>query len=1046
MSDNFTVSNGLWETGSNWSGGAPNAGSVVSLSSSVQSITLSSGATDYSQIVLATGAHTLGTSNTFDILGTLYENEGGPTFSITDYTLELGTAGFVTIEGALTLTGDTVIDAGTLIGSSGTITNSQVTIDTGATLVGIGTLSGATVISYGSFDNSTGEFFVINGSSLTLAQGDASRFDDVTVNGSASSVSTIALTGNATLFVQNNLDVNSGGELISGPSSAVTVDNINVAGEVVLGGKVTSAGNIVGEGGGTISIASGAQVTTNDLTLSKTDTLIVGGTLTTQGFTAGPNDTVVSGGDLTLNQNSGSLGTITVAGGTINTGVSNPSGTINFTGTAGGEVNLSSAGSNVTGITISSFSSNDALVVSTSSSLTTGETLTTKLVGTTLEVMSGTTTLATVDNVTAATGSTIYMTGTVNSTEAIVQSSQSTYSSGSASLGTSGTLSVVTNTSAITLTGATTTLSVYDSLAGSGTFSITNGATLALDNSSGNDSGQTIVFGTLGTSSTPNTLLINDNTTGFGGAITSFGTGDAIELGASVLPTLTSGESVHLSYSGGVLSVAELNGASTVGSTLLTLSGTGLSTASFAALDSTSGLIIETASELNGQTDTFSLTSGTTGAFENPANYTGGTAPGDTLYTGETAAIASGTASVTGTGVTDNGFITVSSGFIDTGSLTGTGSLSVASAASATLTGNTTLGSITDSGTLVLAGTDAVAISVASGGHITLSGSFSDTSTITGAGSLTVAAGVSATLASGSNLAAIADSGTLTATGPLGGTVNMEGNAAHSVLKLAPSTSLVTTAITSFGTGDTIGLAANASFATGTVGLSYNATNDQLVLTDSLTGATDTLQVTLAGGDSASWLQVTDTSGALSLTLCFCAGTAIATPLGAAAVETLNPGDLVMTANGAKPVRWIGQNHVHTRFADPLRNLPIRIAAGALGAGLPQRDLLLSPDHALFLDGVLVQAAALAGLPGITRETVMPETFTYYHVELATHELLFAEGALAESFVDNIDRMHFHNWDARETPEEPIMELPYPRAQSARQLPRALRARFAAAA
>ena len=174
--------------------------------------------------------------------------------------------------------------------------------------------------------------------------------------------------------------------------------------------------------------------------------------------------------------------------------------------------------------------------------------------------------------------------------------------------------------------------------------------------------------------------------------------------------------------------------------------------------------------------------------------------------------------------------------------------------------------------------------------------------------------------------------------------------------------------------------------------------------------------------------------------LCFYPGTAIATPAGEVAVEALRVGDLVLTSNGPKPVRWIGESHVSTRFADPLRCLPIRITAGALGGGLPQRDLLVSPDHALFLKDVLVQAAALVGQPGRSRERNVPESFTYYHVELASHELLYAEGAPVESFVDNVDRMHFSNWDERTAPVEPIQEMPYPRVKSFRQLPSTLRA------
>jgi len=175
---------------------------------------------------------------------------------------------------------------------------------------------------------------------------------------------------------------------------------------------------------------------------------------------------------------------------------------------------------------------------------------------------------------------------------------------------------------------------------------------------------------------------------------------------------------------------------------------------------------------------------------------------------------------------------------------------------------------------------------------------------------------------------------------------------------------------------------------------------------------------------------------------CFMAGTRIATPSGELAVEDLQAGSMVRTANGDKAVHWIGQSHIHLRFADLLRNLPVRIEAGALGDGLPLRDLLLSPNHALHLQGLLVHAGALVGLPGISREMNAPERFTYYHIELASHELLYAEGALAESFLDNLNDIHFHNWDSRTAPTEMMPEMDMPRVKSARQLPSSLRKHF----
>ena len=117
-----------------------------------------------------------------------------------------------------------------------------------------------------------------------------------------------------------------------------------------------------------------------------------------------------------------------------------------------------------------------------------------------------------------------------------------------------------------------------------------------------------------------------------------------------------------------------------------------------------------------------------------------------------------------------------------------------------------------------------------------------------------------------------------------------------------------------------------------------------------------------------------------------------------------------MTSDGrSMPVSWIGRQSVSRVFADPLRVLPIRIKAEALGEGIPARDLLVSPDHALLIDDVLVQAGALVNGISIVRETQVPMEYTYYHVELDDHSLVLAENTPAETFVDNVDRLAFDN-------------------------------------
>jgi len=189
-------------------------------------------------------------------------------------------------------------------------------------------------------------------------------------------------------------------------------------------------------------------------------------------------------------------------------------------------------------------------------------------------------------------------------------------------------------------------------------------------------------------------------------------------------------------------------------------------------------------------------------------------------------------------------------------------------------------------------------------------------------------------------------------------------------------------------------------------------------------------------------------NGAVSLSqvLCFCAGTLIATPDGHVTVEDLKAGDLVLTASGqAKQVRWLGRSDISATFADPLKFAPVRIKAGALGENLPVRDLFVSPAHAIFVGGLLIQAAALVNGVTIVRDRITAD-FSYYHVELETHELLLSEGLATESFVDNVSRMAFSNWAERTAPETPIAELPYPRAKSARQVPAWLRLRVSASA
>ncbi|WP_425332542.1 Hint domain-containing protein [Candidatus Rhodoblastus alkanivorans] len=103
-------------------------------------------------------------------------------------------------------------------------------------------------------------------------------------------------------------------------------------------------------------------------------------------------------------------------------------------------------------------------------------------------------------------------------------------------------------------------------------------------------------------------------------------------------------------------------------------------------------------------------------------------------------------------------------------------------------------------------------------------------------------------------------------------------------------------------------------------------------------------------------------------------------------------------------MNWLGKQTVSPAFADPIRGLSIRVKAGALGETTPSRDLLLSHERALLIDGVLNNAGALGNGTSIGRDVNLPRAFVHYHTEIDDHSLIFAENAPAETFIDNIDR------------------------------------------
>jgi hypothetical protein len=144
---------------------------------------------------------------------------------------------------------------------------------------------------------------------------------------------------------------------------------------------------------------------------------------------------------------------------------------------------------------------------------------------------------------------------------------------------------------------------------------------------------------------------------------------------------------------------------------------------------------------------------------------------------------------------------------------------------------------------------------------------------------------------------------------------------------------------------------------------------------------------------------------------CFLRGTLIRTAVGQVPVEHLAPGDRIVVAEGGDvPAIWIGHRRVDaTRHPDRSAVWPIRIKAGTFAAGQPFRDLFLSPDHAVFVDGVLVPLKLLVNGASIVQ--IPRPRVTYYHVELPEHAVILAEGLPVESYLDVGDRANFSDQD-----------------------------------
>ena len=228
-------------------------------------------------------------------------------------------------------------------------------------------------------------------------------------------------------------------------------------------------------------------------------------------------------------------------------------------------------------------------------------------------------------------------------------------------------------------------------------------------------------------------------------------------------------------------------------------------------------------------------------------------------------------------------------------------------------------------------------------------------------------------------------------------------------------TAMPTNSMSGFVAGDAIFLSSIADVAGSHADMDY-ATN---VLTITEGGNQYQLHFDPTEHFNGDYFHLTSVNGGTEISessvACYCRGTLIGTRHGAKTIETLKIGDEVTTVSGAlRPIRWIGRRSYGGRFIMGRRDiLPICIKAGALADNVPARDLWLSPRHAMYfqsdtLGGVLIEARDLVNGVSVV-QAQRADKVEYFHIELDSHDAIFAEGAPSESFIDDDSRSMFHN-------------------------------------
>ncbi len=287
-------------------------------------------------------------------------------------------------------------------------------------------------------------------------------------------------------------------------------------------------------------------------------------------------------------------------------------------------------------------------------------------------------------------------------------------------------------------------------------------------------------------------------------------------------------------------------------------------------------------------------------------------------------------------------------------------------------------------------------------------GSLDITGTASGSGTVDVQGGsLFINTIAGINTYDLTGSGSMTISDSSGGSgAIVFGDTSPITLNLSGAGSVFGASITGFGAADTIDIGSLAWSKGETV--SVNGTT--LTITGTGTGAGKTL-FTFSDFNTPGHVRLeSDGNGGTELYTCFVAGTRIQGEFGEVAVEDLEVGDIVATLeDGAivhRPVRWIGSRHLDKAILRRSGGHPVRLRAGAVSQAVPHRDLLVTPEHCVLIEGQLVPARMLVNGRSIFVDRSVG-AFTFHHVELERHGILIAEGLFTESYLDTGNRRSF---------------------------------------